>query len=298
MSRHLERRNIETRAVVPDDAPTQDGLPRRFWARVVNYGVLDDYGTRFREGFADEYLARRLPRLMYGHGGWENPNAIVGKGVDWRNVPGEGLDILFEFDDFEYVPTARQLAYQLRNGTLDEFSIGFLRQRDERDVDGSVWVTKARLGEVSIVAEGSVPGTRLLSFRQAGGTTVETQAVVDANEVARIISQLYLGEIDLAQALHEVKTLATTPDPNTTPNITPDQTPGVEPEQESPVESVARSDSAAPETGEGSAEEPTGNPPAPASAEPEPLSETLPETTIQTLIEELDAAISGAFDAL
>lgn len=205
MKKHWERRSVETRAVPKDDGPTQDGLPRQFWARVVNYGVLDDYGTKFREGFADDYLARRLPRLMYGHAGWDNPNAIVGKGIEWRNVPGEGLDILFEFDDFTYVPTARQLAYQLRNGTLDEFSVGFVRQRDEPDANGQgVWITKARLGEVSIVAEGSVPGTRLLSFRSADPTGVGGM-VIDADEVARVISQLYLGELDLAQALAHIK---------------------------------------------------------------------------------------------
>lgn len=203
-----EYRTIHTRAVPNEEGPRQDGLPRQFWARVVNYGVEDDYGTKFEEGFADEYLARRMPRLMFGHSGWEHLQGVLGKGIQARSVKGEGLDVLFEFDDFTYVPMARQAAYQLTSGTLDEFSVGFVRQRERRDTDGTVWITKARLGEASIVVEGSVPGTKLLSFRSPATASDEPRMLVDANDAVRIISQYSLGELDIAEALNALKAVS------------------------------------------------------------------------------------------
>ena len=205
-----EHRQVNV-SVTPDiTGPTQDGLPRRFWARVLNYLVVDDYGTQFAPGAFSESLQRRLPRLMYGHAGWENPSALLGRGIDFRDA-SDGLDVLFEFDDFTYVPMARQIAYQMSNDpthpTLDQFSIGFIRQRDTRDADGRPVITKGRLGETSVVVEGSVPGTKLLAFRNSaqGNLPFNEGMLIDANDAARIIARFSLGEIDLAQALSDVK---------------------------------------------------------------------------------------------
>jgi HK97 family phage prohead protease len=177
---------------------------------VLNYLVVDDYGTQFAPGAFGESLQRRLPRLMYGHAGWENPSALLGRGIDYRDAK-DGLDVLFEFDDFTYVPMARQIAYQMSNDpthpTLDQFSIGFIRQRDTRDADGRPVITKGRLGETSVVVEGSVPGTKLLAFRNStqGNLPFNEGLLLDANDAARIIARFSLGEIDLAQALTDVK---------------------------------------------------------------------------------------------
>lgn len=223
-----EHRSVPVSITPNEEGPKQDGLPRQFWARVIKYNTEDDYGTEFRSGCFTESLQRRLPRLMYGHAGWENPAALLGRGIEYRDSH-DGLDVLFEFDDFNYVPMARQIAHQMSNDpsnpTLDQFSVGFIRERDTRGANGRPAITKARLGEVSSVVEGSVPGTKLLSFRAAApGQTFEEGTMIDANAAARILARFSLGEMDLAEALADVKALSiesedeeeddeTTPDP-------------------------------------------------------------------------------------
>lgn len=204
----FERRQIEVRVTPNTDGPAVDGIPTQFWARVLNYGVLDDYGTKFRPGAFTESLNRRLPRLMYGHAGWSNPDALLGKGIAFRDS-AEGLDVLFEFDDFEFVPRAKQIAYQIKSGTLDEFSIGFVRQKDSRDAgDSAVWIDKGRLGEVSTVVEGSVPNTHVLSMRAALGAA---GATVPVDEVVKIVAAMALGQVELVDALQQLKDLGTPP---------------------------------------------------------------------------------------
>jgi len=56
MTNKLERRAVQIRVTPNTDGPEQDGLPRQFWARVLNYEVVDDYGTKFRYGSATESL--------------------------------------------------------------------------------------------------------------------------------------------------------------------------------------------------------------------------------------------------
>lgn len=209
----LERRSLEVEVRAPaieEGGLEQDGLPREFWARVCNYDVLDNYGTLFREGCFDESVERRLPRFMYGHGGWENPLALVGKGVEARSVRGKGggLDVKFQLDDFDYVPVARQIAYQLKEGTLDRFSVGFIRRHDTRAPSkGGTYIDRADLAEVSVLPEGSVPGTKVLAFRSLTDGTEEDGAgphVIAVDDVARIITRFSLGELSLVQALQAV----------------------------------------------------------------------------------------------
>ena len=220
-----EYRSTHITKVDPNTSgPTQDGIPKQFWARVLNYGVLDDYGTKFKPGTFTKSLQRRLPRLMYGHAGWENPSALLGRGVDYRDS-SDGLDILFEFDDFNFVPMARQIAHQMTNDpnnpTLDQFSVGFKRLKDERASQaqgGGVWITEARLGETSVVVEGAVPGTKTLQFRDANGAVLEGQTI-DANDAARLLAELSTGKIDLGDALSQVKQLAAyDPEPDEDPD--------------------------------------------------------------------------------
>lgn len=207
----LERRSgpVEVRTPPEEQRLEQDGLPRRFWARVVNYDVLDDYKTLFREGCFDKGLQNRMPRLMYGHGGWENPHALIGRGIEARSVRGKngGVDVLFELDDFDHVPTARQVAYQMSNDpehpTLDRFSVGFVRLKDSRAPSrGGTYIEEALMHEVSVLPEGSVPGTRLLAFRAPSAEVAEDGPdVIALDDAVRIIQRFSLGEIDLVGAL-------------------------------------------------------------------------------------------------
>lgn len=172
--------------VVPD--AEADGQ-HQFWARVVNYGVVDDYGTTWAPGVFAESAAARLPRYLYGHAGWSTLGNVLGRGIDYKEAaagtlgatdPG-GFDVLFQLDDFDAVPSCRQVWSQLQSGTLDEFSVGFERLSDEPDPRyeanlGVVRITKARLFEVSSVIEGAVPGTQILAMSRAART--DPQAAV------------------------------------------------------------------------------------------------------------------------
>jgi HK97 family phage prohead protease len=276
---HRERRVVSATPVPDEDGPSQDGLPRRFWVRAVNYATLDDFGTKFDKGAFEEYLQHRQPRFLYGHN-WSDPSALVGKGVGHRSSR-DGLDIQFELDDFDYVPAARQIAYQVKNGTLDQFSVDFIRQGDRRDAQGVTWITKARLPAVSGVPEGAVPGTRVLT-RAPGVRFAQPGATVSLSEALNILTHLALGEMDLPDALSQLK-MASQPDEDE--------------EQDDEKEAV----SDAPEE-EGDEEPPEGAPVAPEEAEgaataPEPpvttesngeATETTPEPP--AVPEELDLA--------
>ena len=206
MTKGWEFRGVNAIATPNEGGPQQDGLPRQFWVRAVTYGNTDDFKTKFREGAFAKSLERRMPRFMFGHAGWENPIALLGRTLEHRDSK-DGLDLLVELDDFDFVPTARQVAHQLQSGTLDQFSIGFKRTRETRDArDGGTWVEEGRLGEVSAVVEGAVRGTKLLQFRSALGSAGEG-LMLDVNDVVRILTRMSLGDTDLADALQEVKAL-------------------------------------------------------------------------------------------
>lgn len=148
-------------------------------AVVLAYNVIDDYNTRFRPGCFAESLEERLPRMVWAHR-WDDP---VGRWVDYRDTNTE-LTLIGELDDFDAVPRARQASAQLASGTIDQFSVGFMRLADElvdpEDVDGQrgvVDITKGQLDEASLVLVGAVPGTKLLAVRS--GLMVPENAVVD-----------------------------------------------------------------------------------------------------------------------
>jgi HK97 family phage prohead protease len=192
---------------------------RRFVVRAVNYAKLDDYGTKFRPKVFAAGLEKRMPKLMYGHSGWHDITQLLGRGID-ATEQRDGLDVQFELDDEEYVKNTRQLWYQLKSGTIDQFSVGFKRVRESLDEkDHSTWIEEAVLGEVSAVVEGAVPGTKLLSMsgRSAGFVTpaqiheritVSTRSMIDADVAAKIMTQFSLGQLDLADALGQMKEAA------------------------------------------------------------------------------------------
>ena len=207
----IERRttpNIQFRAV-----DTTGDAPRQFWARVLNYNTLDTYGTTFDPGAFVDALKVRLPRLLYGHN-WESPGALLGRAIDYRNHP-DGLDLLFEFDDFDAVPTARQVAYQLRSGTIDQFSIGFSHDRKydtpHPTIPGATIIGRGALEETSCVVKGSVPGTKTLQLIRSD----RPRAEVNVDDVSHLVARLGLGEVTLAEALTELEavTRAGTPRP-------------------------------------------------------------------------------------
>jgi len=189
-----------------------DDKQGRFQARVMHYDVVDDYETEFAPGLFRESLEARLPRVVWAHD-WSEP---LGRYIDYEDGQ-EYLDLIGEFDNFEDVPRARQAYAQLKSGTIDEFSVGFMPLdgemvvRDGRDI---FRFTRARLDEVSLVLAGAVPNTQLLAVRQGEIQAVRSPVLsVPKDFAAQTILDLHAGKLDIADALQQIKTVATVEEP-------------------------------------------------------------------------------------
>lgn len=200
-------RTVEQRQSGRTEVRFPDGAAGEFEALVLPYGVVDTYGTVWEPGVFSESLGRRMPVLVWGHD-WHEP---IGRATAWREVregPAAGLYMTFRLSNPEVVTRAAQAYEQLRDGTLDNFSVGFIRE-EQRDASeeygpGVVAITRAQLDEVSIVIVGAVGGTRLLSVREQ-----RRSLVVPMDAAERLLLALYAGEVDLADTLGELKGLAT-----------------------------------------------------------------------------------------
>lgn len=181
-----------------------DDKEGRFQARVMHYDVVDDYRTIFAPGLFRESLEARLPRVVWAHD-WAEP---LGRYIDYDDTATH-LDLIGEFDNFDDVPRARQAYAQLKSGTIDEFSVGFMPldgEEIQRDGENFFRFTRARLDEVSLVLAGAVPNTQLLAVRQGGIETVRSPMLtVSKDFAAQTILDLHAGKIDLADALQQVK---------------------------------------------------------------------------------------------
>lgn len=195
-----ERRPLHVMQIRAIDDGGQQG---RFAARVMQYDIVDDYRTEFAPHVFNESMAKRLPRITWGHD-WAD---VIGRTVAYEEPDDKFLDLIGELDDFDAVPRARQAYAQLQSGTIQEFSVGFLPQAWERNEDTDVIrFTKARLDEVALVLAGAVPGTELLAIRRPHiyvRSNVLTQA-----QATDILVQLSQGDLDLADALMLIKTEA------------------------------------------------------------------------------------------
>jgi len=244
---------MELRAVEDDG--------RNFTAMAVRYGVVDDYETRFLPGCFNDGLERRLPKIAWGHD-WSD---IVGRVTSYEDTP-EGLVIHARLSDPEAVPRARQAIAQLRDGDVDDVSVGFT-PTSTQTTDGIFEFVRAELDEVSLVLRGAVPGAKVLALRS-------TQ-VVPAEVAGQIIAQLSQGQIDLLGALQAVKDSAIRPSPN-------------EPDPTEP--SIVEHDPALPETGEPiTVEQPIEAESAETSA-PEP---TADDAEVDALLAEVDEVLAG-----
>lgn len=243
--RQIQSPHVELRASADDE-----GTPGMLVADVLTYGKLDDYGTTFHHEVFSESLQRRMPRIVWGHN-WLEP---IGRWVEADNTR-DRLRLLGQLDVHDDVPMAKRAYYQLKSGTIDQFSVGFQRTGDmpDPDIKGATRITKGSLDEVSPVLVGAVPGTALLAVRsgllstvsrgaQSGTVRSATGLLIPADAAAELAIKLQRGEIDLADALQEIKHLAVDPD-EVDPDDVPDPEEGDEPVPE-PVADAATTEDA------------------------------------------------------
>lgn len=267
---------------------TPDGVEGRFTADVLTYDVLDDYDTEFAPGTFDESMSKRMPRIVWGHD-WRQ---VLGKWTQHESVKVDGLQKLRltgELDDFDAVPMARQAWAQMESGTIDQFSVGFVPTAWEDRQDETLKrvvrrFTKGRLDEVSLVLLGAVPETALVGMRAARLPLVVREPLVAKEVVAALIVRLHMGEIDLADALSELKALPAEADTND--DGTPPQAEGSEPPADGAESDEAAGDDAqGQESGDGA---PEGTEPPAAEAD----ADTDDDADVDALLAEADAALA------
>lgn len=155
---------------------TADGREGRITADVMRYGIVDDYRTTFAPGVFTLSLETRLPRVLWAH----DSKDPIGQWVDVDDTRSRLrmsglLDLeLIPGTTTPAVPSAHRAWSQLNSGTIDQFSVGFLRQADERNSprQGITTITQAILDEASPVLVGSVPGAVLVGVRSGRPTNL------------------------------------------------------------------------------------------------------------------------------
>lgn len=219
--------------------------------QLLRYRVVDSYGSLWMPGCLTAGIRQRLPQLTWGHR-WD---CTLGRALPDTYEDSEGGPFLdFYLDDFDAVPLARQAYAQVKSGTVDDCSIGFdynyvwRQPTDEERVQypGVVEVMlEADLDEVSLVLRGAVPGAKVLAVRSRF-LGQRMPMMIDAEEAARIITEVKGGHMDLFSALQQVNEASVTAsdveiiDPTVKPEKEPEvpvETP-VQPEpiEEKPVE--------------------------------------------------------------
>jgi HK97 family phage prohead protease len=213
----------EVRAVEEDGAHT-------ILLHCIRPESVDDYGSLWDPHTFDESIEARMPTLVWSHD-WAEP---LGPGLDYK-LSDDGPSIRFALDDFDAVPTARRAWVQTRSGTIRDCSVGFsdTQRRDPTDEERETYpgirevIEKATLDEVSLVLRGAVPGAKVLAVR-----STET---VPKTVAATLIARMGAGEIDLADALTELKTYSSVTDngdePEPEPEPQPEPVPAAEAEQ-------------------------------------------------------------------
>lgn len=139
-----------------------------FTAIVMRYQRIDTYNTMFMPGVFTKSLQTRLPRVAWGHD-WTEP---IGRVVRYEDTD-KLLKVVGQLDDFDAVPMAKRAWAQMKSGTIDQFSVGFIEDqyRKSAKYEGVIELFgDAELAEVSPVLLGSVPGTALVELRTRMGT--------------------------------------------------------------------------------------------------------------------------------
>lgn len=152
----------EYRSIAPDGVRVVDTAKHQFEIDTCVYNVVDDYKTRWIPGVFTRSLESKKPPLCWAHD-WKEP---IGHPIDVTDGK-DSLRILYQLDDFEAVPRARQAWAQQQSGTLRDASFGF--SRDESvpadGMDGVFDIREARLDECSLVLSGAVPGAMVVGSR-------------------------------------------------------------------------------------------------------------------------------------
>lgn len=166
---------------------TISGLAAPYNETIVHNGR----SVRFSAGMFGENALRGDVHLQYGHDG-EMP---IGRVIEAKETPA-GLRIKARLTT---TPKANDVYTMLKDGTLKNFSVGFVGRESQQDEDGTQIWTKVDLHEVSVVPRPAFQSAAITEVHSAADTTteMETDEFTMSDEIVNEVGELKEAFSDL-----------------------------------------------------------------------------------------------------
>lgn len=192
-------------------------------ARVSVFGNVDSYGEIVDKGAFLESLANKFPKGVWMHD-WAKPIAKTLEAYE----DDEGLYIKGKL--IMEVQQAKEAYALMKEGVIDEFSIGYSVLADELDTAGYRHLKKIALYEWSPVLVGANPATELLGVKSAKKDTEDQPETPEAPAAAP----------EAAPEAPEAPQASDTPETDPEPQNDPEPTPEPAPAPQEPEEKEGR----------------------------------------------------------
>jgi HK97 family phage prohead protease len=171
-------------------------------AIVSVYGLVDEQGERIVYGAFRKSLEQGLPKPVYMHD-WRQPLGVTEAAVELPpgdpRLPAAVADYggLYVRARFNLDTQRGKEAYSdLKFGTLDKFSIGYLPVEAGKGADGVYEIREARLLEWSPVLYAANPATELVGLKSGAESDTEVEmAQTFVEEQAAGLGPLVLGTL-------------------------------------------------------------------------------------------------------
>ena len=180
--------DVLTRGFVPElevRAASKGGDGRTIEGIAVPYGVAQRIDSTLTEQFARGAFAHQVNAAHRVRLGREHPlmgGTVIGKAVELRE-DAAGLWGAFRVSETEAGDETLTL---VRDGVLDELSVGFRARQDRRLKDGTIERVKADLIEVSVVFMGAYGREAVVTgVRRAAGFDCSCECTCGTAPVAR-----------------------------------------------------------------------------------------------------------------
>jgi HK97 family phage prohead protease len=126
-------------------------------------------------------------RVFFSRGHMDEGGVLIGKAIELRD-DAAGLWGAWRVSA---TPTGEETLTLVKDGVLDELSVGFQTRQDRREPDGTITRVKANLVEVSVVLEGAYGRGALVSaVRAKHGCSCDCHAEDDATSVVPMTRNL------------------------------------------------------------------------------------------------------------
>jgi HK97 family phage prohead protease len=182
---NIERKSFQTELKAAGDEGIVEAI-------VSVFNNVDSVGDRVKYGFFDESLSTKMPKGVWQHD-WNTP---VAKTLEARELmagdpllPANLRDLggLYIKGKFNLNTQAgRETFSNIKEGIIDEFSIGYTVSEEAYASDGARELIKGRLYEWSPVLFGANPATAVLGVKSGLNDDVQTVT----SEIARLMQRL------------------------------------------------------------------------------------------------------------